>query len=189
MIQYALKAIEDDVNAFFKQRRGNSMDTMVLSSLSGAQEGNSPSSENKIYLFLTRISEEFNVPTNGYRRTSSGEMQQVNEPAHLCLHIMLAAVFKDYPTGLQVLSEVIGYLNGKLLFTRDNTPSMHKDLERFVLKMVTLDYSQQSLLWGTLGAKYSPSVIYSLRLLSVGEPKIKAVHAPVNQPNPAGAPV
>ncbi len=188
MIHHAMTAIVEDVNASFRARRGDSVDTVILSSLSGGQDASSPASENKVFLFLTRIYEEHNVSTSSMRKTPNGAFQHVGEPAFLNLHIVLAAVFKHYPTGLQVLSDVIGYLNGKLVFTRENTPSMAPGLERFILKMVTLDYSQQSLLWGTLGAKYYPSVMYSMRLLTVGDPQIKSTLPAISRPDYSGVP-
>jgi hypothetical protein len=82
-------------------------------------------------------------------------------------------------------------LQGKPVYTPENTPGMNPALGTLAFKMVSLDYAQQSYLWGSLGAKYVPSVLYSLRLLTVGQEQIEAVEPALTHPavkTPVGVP-
>jgi hypothetical protein len=48
---------------------------------------------------------------------------------------------------------------------------------KLIVELYTLNFEQQNHLWGFLGAKYMPSVMYKARLLSIQE-----AHAADDQP-------
>jgi hypothetical protein len=182
MIHLAMTTVREDINAFFKRRYRESKDRILLSGFSDPQ-GNLPAdAEDNIFFLLTRISQEMNIAAGGKTERAPGLVPHVREPAFLNLHVMFAAMYRRYETGLQALSEVIAYLQGKPVYTVQNTPKMDPSLGTLAFKMVTVDYAQQSYLWGALGAKYAPSVLYSLRLLTVGEERIEAMAPAMTQP-------
>jgi len=52
------------------------------------------------------------------------------------------------------------------VFTPSNTPSLDPKIEKLSVEMVNLSTEKLNNLWATLGAKYIPSVLYKLRMLS-----------------------
>ena len=40
-------------------------------------------------------------------------------------------------------------------------------IEKLIVEMISLTFEQQNHMWGTLGAKYLPSVLYKVRMLVV----------------------
>lgn len=191
MIDAALRLVVADLNGWFRRRRAMStgndqpasrasvvvpLDPVVLSNLVDPDGSLPVETEDKVALVLTRIAEERNV--GGSRHAAvreGGEYQRQTVPIYLDLQVLFAARFRRYEAGLGVLSDVIAYLQAKPVFHHQNTPEMAEDLERLDLTMLKLDYGEQNHLWGCLGAKYSPSAVYSLRLLPLGRPQLREI--------------
>lgn len=71
----------------------------------------------------------------------------------------------NYDQGLRLLSLVISYFQSRNDFNTQNSPELDASIEKLKLDLYTLPIEQQNYLWGALGAKYMPSVIYRVRLL------------------------
>ena len=80
---------------------------------------------------------------------------------------------KNYPEALKFISSVIEFFQGKSLFTHQNTPMLSENANRLTVQMVNMDLQQLSNLWGNIGAKYIPSVIYKIRMLTYNENMIQ----------------
>ena len=182
-----MSVVSADLNACFRRRKGDSRDRIVVSGL--ADQGGSPAeAEDSIFFLVTRIAEETNIGAGPGVGGSPALIPRLRPPMHLNLHVMFASLYRHYETGLQALDEIIAYLQAKPVYTLENTPAMDAALGTMAFKMISLDYAQQSYLWGSLGAKYVPSVIYSLRVLSVGQEQVEALEPPVTQPRAKGQP-
>ena len=92
-----------------------------------------------------------------------------NPELKLNLYILLVANFALYKTGLEFLSGAIGFFQSKNVFTHDNTVDLDPAIQKLIVEMHTLSFEQQNHLWGSLGAKYLPSIMYKVRLLSIQE--------------------
>ncbi|MEL6863527.1 MAG: DUF4255 domain-containing protein [Bacteroidota bacterium] len=92
-------------------------------------------------------------------------------PLYLNLQFLLAAYFKpeQIKTGLDMLTVGIAFLQGKSLWNSQNTPELPEGLERLVFEMGTLDLHQLNHVWGAIGAKYMPSVIYKMKMLVIDD--------------------
>ncbi len=203
MIDAALRLVAGDLNAWFRRRRNAGVgaasllgasssvsavayppDPVVVSQLVDADGAPASQTEEKVVMSVSRICEERNVGGagvgGGVRR--GGDHQVQTAPIFLDVHVLVAARFRQYDAGLGILSEVIGLLQGKPVFTRENTPLMGEGLERLTFTMLKLDYGEQNHLWGCLGAKYSPSVVYSMRLLPIGRERVRELVPVVQEP-------
>lgn len=188
MIDLAMSVVCADLNAFFRRRKGDTRDRVVVSGFSDPQSGSSAEAEDGIFFLLTRIAEETNVGPMPSAGGPPGLIPRVRAPIHLNLDVMFASMYRHFETGLQVLSEIIAYLQAKPNYTHANTPGMNAALGTMAFKMISLDYAQQSYLWGSLGAKYVPSVVYSLRLITVGQEQIGALEPAVTERSVNGQP-
>lgn len=210
MIDAALRVVAGDLNAWFRRRRdlnghtrrtlaGTSapppaypLDPVVVSHLVDPDGTVPVETDDKVVLAITRIAEERNVggPGLGGGVRRGGDYQTQTTPIFLDIHLLVAARFRRYDAGLGLLSDIIAYLQAKPVFTRENTPAMDDDLERLAFTMLKLDYGEQNHLWGCLGAKYSPSVVYSMRLLPLSRERVQEVVPLVRKPSvePAGGP-
>jgi len=73
----------------------------------------------------------------------------------------------DYSTALQLLSLVIQFFQYRHVFNPSNSPTLPSNMETLLMDLYPLSLENQNYLWGTLGAKYKPSVVYKLRLITV----------------------
>ena len=96
-------------------------------------------------------------------------ISHINPDIKLNLFVLIAAHFTTYQTGLKFLSGAIQFFQSKNVFTRQNTPNMDRYLEKLVVELYSLNFEQQNHLWGALGAKYLPSVLYKVRIVVVDE--------------------
>ncbi len=73
----------------------------------------------------------------------------------------------DYSTSLQLLSLVIQFFQYRHVFNTSNSPALPANLDTLIMELYPLTLENQNYLWGTLGAKYKPSVVYKLRLIVI----------------------
>jgi hypothetical protein len=109
----------------------------------------------------------------------NGLVSHINPELKINLYLLIAAHFKKYNTGLEFLSGVIRFFQSKSVFTHQNTPALDKAIQKLIVELYTLNFEQQNHLWGALGAKYLPSVMYKIRLLSVQESQKADEEAPI----------
>jgi len=90
-------------------------------------------------------------------------------PVHVSLLVMIAANFSGthYDEALKLISASIAFFQGKPLFTKANTPDLDPVFEQLSIEIQNLDLTSQSNLWGILGGRYVPSVLYRVRLLAI----------------------
>jgi Pvc16 N-terminal domain len=191
MIQEAMKAVAADLNAMLQRRRGDSRNRLILSSLTNQGGAGADEVEDKICFVLTQITEEKNIASLSAPQRSPDSAQRISTPVSLNLQVLFAAQYARYEVGLEMISQVIAYLHAKPLFTRANTPAMNPGLDRLSLEMLKMSYAEQSHLWGMLGAQYTPSVLYSMRMLTFGGGQVEALdprvmHPAVNAPSAKG---
>lgn len=156
-----------------------STDFIELSSVVN-QNGSIAIPENKLGLTLVNVEEERVVKSQkSVSIASDGKISQVNPEIKLNLFILVSSNFKEYDNGLQFLSAVIRCFQSNSVFTPENTPEMDSSLQKLIVELFTLNFEQQNHLWGSLGAKYLPSVLYRVRLITVQEGVKKAEQAPI----------
>jgi hypothetical protein len=141
--------------------------------------------DNKLVLTLVNLEEE---PTlkNGHalaRSTASG-VSYVRPPAFLNLFLVFSANYKNYTTALTRLGQVITFFQGKGTFTPGNSPGgglpPTADVS-LTLSLVSLTLEQLNHLWGSLGGKQLPFVMYCGRLIMVQEQRLVASGGRIEQ--------
>ena len=114
-------------------------------------------------------------------RDESGKVQHYNPEIKLNLYVLITARFVNsdgangsnaglqYSEGLRRLSYVISLFQGKNVFIPDNSPTLDTSLKKLVVELYSYSFEQQYNFWTVLGAKYLPSVLYKVRLLTFQE--------------------
>jgi hypothetical protein len=103
-----------------------------------------------------------------------------NPRIFLNLYVLFAVNLSNYTDALQRLSLIIQFFQNKNVFTPNNSPAVDaKDslnppdrypaIEQLVVDMYSLNFEQANQLWGTLGGRYIPSVLYKIRLVGIEE--------------------
>jgi hypothetical protein len=126
-----------------------------------------------------------NVP-NQVRNDATLRVVYENPPVFLNFHILVVATHSNYANALLMLSRTIRFFQFTNVFDQDsvapasitvNAPSNPLDqLETFKLIFDLYSPTMEEInhLWGTLGGKQYPFVLYTLRLLEL---KFKALQA------------
>ncbi|MEI6333096.1 MAG: DUF4255 domain-containing protein [Methylococcaceae bacterium] len=136
---------------------------------------------NKLILSMVNIKEEKtlkNLP-NHVRNDITLTTIYENPPVFLNFQILIAATHPTYTNALLVLSRAIRFFQFKNVFTQDNVKpdSITKDcpdneldrLESFklIFDLYSPTMEEVNHLWGTLGGKQYPFVLYTLRMLDL----------------------
>jgi hypothetical protein len=142
--------------------------------------------DDKIILTLVNIEEESTLKNTPFiKRDLSGPARYENPPVFLNLYLLITACNKStddrsYLDALERLSLVIRFFQGRNSFTVatssgviDITTLDEEILNlRITAELYTLTFEQVNHLWGTLGGKQMPFVMYKLRLVEIKDPKI-----------------
>lgn len=138
-------------------------------------------SDDSLAMTLVNIEEEritrSQIP---YIKTPEGRIIHVNPEIKLNLSVLVSANFTNYKTGLEYLSGAIHFFQSKNVFTPQNTPDLDPAIEKLIVEMDTLNLEQQHHLWGLLGAKYLPSVLYKIRLITIQEARALDETGPIS---------
>lgn len=182
MIDKSLEALKRAVQNYLvslPELNLTSEDAIVLSPIVKA-DGSLAIPDNSLGLTLVNIEEERVVKSqNAVSIAGDGRVSIVNPEIKLNLFILITANFTNYDTGLQFLSAAVKCFQSKNVFTPDNTPFLDSSIQKLIVELFSLDFEKQNHLWGSLGAKYLPSILYRVRLVAIQEGIKQAEQAPI----------
>ncbi|WP_448699253.1 DUF4255 domain-containing protein [Mucilaginibacter sp. AW1-3] len=169
MIYEALSCLTDEINEYFRNKLRISEDKAVLSGIISQDGTVAIQGENKVVITLVNIEKENTGGAAGNTFTNKSTALNIN------LYVLFSAYFgsNNYPEALRFLSFIIAYFQYKNVFTPANTPRLDKGIDKLVFEMATITPEQLNNVWGSLGAKYMPSIIYKMRMLTFDESIIK----------------
>ena len=144
------------------------------------EPGNSEADKinDRVILTLIRLEEETILKNTPHYKLSDNKTEYKNPPLHFNLYLLIAANFMNtdepYADSLQYISAVIEFFQGKKVFTsantvynRDNIAYKPLDDFRFNLEIYSPTFDELNNIWGTLGGRQLPSVIYKVQLIQV----------------------
>lgn len=173
MIDKVMEVIRAEVNDFIGRKLEDTTipDRVVLTSFVD-DNGRVAIPTDAIGLSLLNIEEERTFKEAAMIRTAKAESSSsfVTPPISLNLQIMFTAYFKNYVESLKQLSFILGCLQTKPVFDRNNTPALvGLDTAKLIFELNTLPLEQQHYIWSMIGLRYLPSVIYRVRMLAIFE--------------------
>ena len=190
MIANALDLIKDELKFYLDNKLGvGNLVEVFLNNISGI-ENNGLNLEKKIILTLVNVEEESvykNVKTsraNNY----TGRTEYLNPPVYLNLYLLISSTVSTTSTGdeyfkaLNHLSLIVQFFQNKRCFTVHNSPnsvvanqsdqSAINDM-KIIMDLYTLTFEQLNHLWGSLGGKQLPAVMYKCRLVEIKEEQVQ----------------
>lgn len=189
MISHALTIVINELNkhlnAAYSVIPGSDTSQAQLGNLAEGF-GTGGISRKDIYFSVVNIKEEKtlkNLP-NYVRNDVTLKALYENPPVFLNFQILVTAPHETYSLGLSLLSRVIRFFQYKNVFTQDNVspdsittnqPASSIDqLDAFklIFDLYSASMEEVNHLWGTLGGKQYPFVIYWVRMLDL---KFKAI--------------
>ena len=170
MIHNVLTVIAQQLNEFMRNELNLSEDMVVVNSLVDLKGDPNMQIENRVCLFLQRIEEEKVAKSGGFQANPG-----MAPPVRVSLHIVFAANFPDpnYLEALRFISLVLEFFQGHGTFDRSNAPGLPPGLDKLTFDLADLDYQEMNNLWSLIGAKYIPSLVYKVRMLTFSQNMIR----------------
>ncbi|MDO7174070.1 DUF4255 domain-containing protein [Mariniflexile sp. AS56] len=168
MIYEVLKILKEELDSYFQDEKIVSLENIAAIEMD-KEDGNG----NIIVLSLINVQEEFalkNISNNYIKNT---EVNYRNPKVNLNLYTLFSSINSNYEEALKKLTKIIEFFQGKMVFTQDNTnferqgDLMQVEDFEFIVRLYTPTFEELNFIWGTLGGKQFPSVIYKITLLKI----------------------
>ena len=170
MIDLTVKHIAFELNLHLKRKFDIDEDIVVISSVV-EQDGSAGSHvNNKVVASLVHIQKD-SVPhraqhSSGLTGTSRSVVHA--PPAYFNVYVMFSANFSgsNYEEGLKFISSSISYFQSMPIFDRSNSPDIPDGIDKLILDIENLSVNDLSSLWGVMGGRYLPSIVYRVRMVT-----------------------
>ena len=170
---------------YIQSHSGHESELVILENIALFENLRDPSAgsdPSNIIMSLVNIQEELALKNNPAFRVKklSGEVVYKNAPVFLNLYLLVSANHPTYSDAVKNLSLIIQFFQGKNGFTISNSYNPFRETDnaldfddeeaiRFSLKidLLSLTFEQVNHLWGSLGGKQVPFVLYKVRMVEV----------------------
>ncbi|MEM6346561.1 MAG: DUF4255 domain-containing protein [Bacteroidota bacterium] len=187
MISKAIRLIRDELSVYVESNlrlnENFKAKDVILANISALEE-EAKDFRKKIILTLVNVEEESALKNaRNVRRTATG-LEYIKPAVHLNLFLLFSSLPEQddkedsYEFALHRLSLVIEFFQSRQLFILFNSPESsladddtltddEKEEIRIYMELYTLSFEQINHLWGSLGGKQVPSVMYKARLVKI----------------------
>ncbi|BAY29902.1 hypothetical protein NIES2107_17460 [Nostoc carneum NIES-2107] len=151
---------------------------VLIDNIAMAEELGGPNNQlnGHVVMSLVNLQEETTLKNSPYYRLENNRTIYQNPPIHLNLFILFSALHNKYDTALRLLSRVVEFFQSQTEISFNATPGngiTSRDI-RIVPDLYSLSFEQLNHLWGSLGGKQVPFVLYRARLVAVEAQKRQA---------------
>jgi hypothetical protein len=167
MIFQALSFLTNELNAYLKSEFQTPQSKATLSAHVNSGGSSVADLDNQISVTLINLEPESTVRNLLPDRSGPGPYQYANPALKLNLRVLFAANFGDYSESLKFLGSTLAFFQGHALFTPQNAPLLDPAFDRLTVELETTSYQDWSYLWGMLGAKHMPGVIYKIKMITI----------------------
>lgn len=177
VIYEGVKAIVNSLNDAFKSSTRWAAEKAVLSHLV-EPDGSAPLAiENKLVLTVIGLDNEPSL--KNYRERSrdvNGKVGIAYPGYHFSINVLMASACVNYEEGLKLLSDAVSFVQAKPLISHQNTPGLPASVDKLTMETKQVSVEHLSHIWGALGGKLLPSVLYRVRMITIAAQP--AVHVP-----------
>ena len=167
MIYNALNCVVTQLNTFLKVRFRQTEDKAVLGSILNEEGAVPEGNRNRVLMTVVNLEHETaRQNARVFRQGSNNTLDQFQEPYNFNLDVLVTSLFSDYDEALKFLSESVYFFQAHNVFDHTNTPDLSPNIQQLTFQVIKLSYGEAHNLWTALGAKYMPSVLFKMRMLS-----------------------
>lgn len=183
MIHQAIQFVISELNAYLNLRSPSlAPDRVVLDSLFDAGGNINADAKEKVVLSVVNVQEDpVYHSVKLYEKRPDGSAEMVRPEVRVNLFLLFVANISDYDESLKALEHVISFFQARHVFNYSGIPSLSDQAGRMVFELYSMTFEQQNHLWGALGAKYQPSVMYKVGLVGIRDRQLEAEVRPVEQ--------
>lgn len=183
MIHQSLQYVVDELNAYLQLRSPSlTPDRLVLESLFDADGNLNTSARDKVVLSLVNVQQDpVYQPVETYEKRPDGKAELVRPELKVNLFLLFVANLSGYSECLKALEQIISFFQAHHSFRYSAIPTLSDQPGRMVFDLYSMTFEQQNHLWGALGSKYRPSIMYKVSLVGIRDRQVEAIVPPVEQ--------
>lgn len=185
MIAEAAVFLRDELSRYLQLANAVDKKENVLLGNISALETQENNLANKVVISLVNIEEESTLKNgkNYIKNPVKTNIESISPPVHLNLYFLFTATLStdeskiddSYQSALRKIATIIEFFQAKRYFTLQNSAGFSPtNLDeskltemRLVPELFTLTFEQINHLWGSLGGKQSPFIMYKVRLVKI----------------------
>ena len=178
MIYETLQILKEQIETYFTEVGLGKI--VILENIALWESGSASASklEDKVAMTLLKLEEEHTLKNVPNYKIKDNKAEYRNPPVHLNLFIVISANCDTYEKSLRSISRVIQFFQGKKIFTSGNTVYNRKNVSldvldqfRFIVELYTPGFEELNHIWGILGGRQLPSVIYKVQIVQIEQDK------------------
>jgi len=178
MIYETLQILKEQLESYLEE---SGLDKAVVLENIALWESGSEHSDNvedKVVISLVNLDEESTLKNTPHFKLKDNQTEYQNPPVNMNLYILISANRNSYDKSLRSISKTVEFFQGKNLFTSSNTVYNRNnvafdvlDYFKFNVQLYTPGFEQLNNIWGTLGGRQLPSVIYKVQIVQIKRDK------------------
>lgn len=175
MIDVAIKYLAEEINEHYAHL--NLGEFVKVGNVALWESGGADLQGNVVFS-VVNIAEESTLKNGNIYAQQGESIGKRNPTLYLNLYIIFAYVEKDkdYNMGLTKLTKIVEFFQRQFVFTAENAKvTFPSGLEKLIIDLFSLNFEQINHLWGVLGGKYLPSVVYKMRMVSIQRSPLEQV--------------
>lgn len=179
MIDQAVAHVVSELNGYFHVR-SQQPDRALAGNLFDLDGTINNNTADKVVVLLVNVEEDHTYRSvDVFEKRSDGTSERVQPPVKVNLYVLFVANFSTYGEAMKALSQVVSFFQHRRYFDFASIPGLTDQEGRMTFELHSMTFEQINHLWGALGSKYMPSVLYKIGLLDVRDRQLEAEVAPV----------
>lgn len=176
MIDSALSLLRNELDDYISKSIGSA--DVVVDNIGLLETTSGDTLTKRIVITLVNVEEESTLKnTSAVKKGITGGAIYENPPIFLNLYVLITCNYSgdDYIHALERLSSIIKFFQSRNSFSYSTstggTPPLDPEIleMKFTMELYTLTFEQINHLWGSLGGRQIPFVMYKLRLVALTE--------------------
>ncbi|MCG8574696.1 MAG: DUF4255 domain-containing protein [Flavobacteriales bacterium] len=186
MIDTVLQFTANSLDQFVRNQFGLNESKVLINNLIEADGSVPKPNQNKLVISMINIAQETNRQFYvRNQRLSDGSFSNVRRPERYNIDLLVSSSFDDYTETLKFLNSGIQFFQINPVVNSSSYSNLPEGIDRLEFEVEKISYFEMHNLWSAMGAKYVPSVIYKMRLITIESENTQGFVAPVtNQSNP-----
>ncbi len=181
MLEKALQFTCSVLDQYLRTKFGLTDSSVVINNVINADGSVPIENKNKIVISLLNIEQETNKQFYGRtNKTNEGSYTDVNPAERYNLDVLFSSSFQEYSETLKFLNATLEFFQANTIIDRGTYSSLPEGVNKLDFDIEQISYHQMHSLWSAMGAKYQPSIIYKLRLITIQSNEVIAVLPSVN---------
>ena len=176
MIEQSLTYVKNQLQPYLFNKINNTDGNVVMDNIALYDLSAPPASlVNRVVMSVVNIEEESTLKNNAFKRRNplANSVEYLDPPVHINLYLLFTSTPADtgntYERSLVRLSFIIQFFQHQKKFETTVIIDGEEHKVQLIFELYTLTFEQINHLWGSLGGKQIPFVMYKARLIKLQE--------------------